>query len=272
MSEREEYQTGVPCWVDTLQPDVDAAVDFYGELFGWEFAGPGEMPGDPPGRYFVARLRGRDVAGVASMPPDGGPPMPVWNTHVAVASAEGAAERVRDAGGSVIAAPFDARPAGRMAVLADPAGAVFCAWEADQRTGAQRVNEPSAWAMSMLNTRDLGGSIAFYRKVFGWETEAFGSGGAEVTLWRLPGYVGGEPQQPVPRDVVGGMMALQGNGAGPHWSVDFWVRDADGTAATTARLGGSVVLGPFDTPAFRSAVLADPQGAVFSVSQLTAGT
>jgi uncharacterized protein len=82
MSERDGFEPGVPCWVDTLQPDPDAALRFYGGLFGWEFEGPGAMPGDPPGRYFVARLRGRDVAGVASQPAAGAPPEAVWNTYI----------------------------------------------------------------------------------------------------------------------------------------------------------------------------------------------
>jgi len=68
MSEREEYPAGVPCWVETLQPDPRAARDFDGPLFGWEFAGPGFMPGDLPGEYFVARVEGRDVAGIGSLP------------------------------------------------------------------------------------------------------------------------------------------------------------------------------------------------------------
>ena len=121
MSQRDDYEPGVPGWVDTLQPDPDAAMAFYGGLFGWEFAGPAEMPGDPPGRYFVARLRGRDVAGVGSQPADG--PAPAWNTYVQVAGAGNAARAARDAGGAVLAEPFDALPAGRLAVLADPDGA-----------------------------------------------------------------------------------------------------------------------------------------------------
>ena len=67
MSERDQYPAGVPCWVETLQPDPQAALDFYGPLFDWEFAGPGPVPGDPPGKYFVARVRGRDVAGIGSI-------------------------------------------------------------------------------------------------------------------------------------------------------------------------------------------------------------
>jgi uncharacterized protein len=266
MSERDQYQPGVPCWVDTAQPDVDAAMDFYGQLFGWEFAGPGEMPGDPPGRYYVARLRGRDVAGLSSMPAGTEPPV-AWTTHVSVENVQTVAERAAAAGGSVIAPPFDVPPAGRMAVVSDPAGAVFGAWEADVRQGAQVINEPSAWAMSRLDTPDPDGSRAFYGDVFGWQGDAFEFGDQQMHLWRLPGYVGGEPNQPVPRDVVG-VMARSNGGAPARWNVDFWIDDADRAAALTERLGGQVLMGPVDAPGFRTAALRDPQGAVFSVSQL----
>src|ERR1700750_291883 len=156
MSRRDDYEPGVPCWVDTLQPDPEAAMAFYGALFGWEHVRPGPMG------YAVARLRGRDVAGVGAEPPAGPPPAPAWNTYVSVASADDAAHRARDAGGAVVVEPFDAPPAGRLAVLADPGGAVFCLWEAGDRQGAQVLNEPSAWAMSMLSTGDTDGAKAFY--------------------------------------------------------------------------------------------------------------
>jgi uncharacterized protein len=193
MSNRDHYPHGVPCWVDTAQPDLPAALDFYGALLGWEFAGPGPVPGDPPGEYHVARVRGRDVAGISSLPPSA-PATPSWATHVAVQTADGTADRARAAGGTVIVEPFDAPPAGRMAVLSDPAGAAFCVWEAGERQGAQVLNEPSAWAMSALNTGDPDAAKAFYRALFGWEAEPFGAG---MELFRLPGYVGGEAQQPV---------------------------------------------------------------------------
>lgn len=275
MSKRDRYPAGVPCWVETLQPDPDAALAFYGALFGWELIGPGTMPGDPPGQYFVARVRGRDVAGVGSLPDPNGAPVPSWITHIRVDSADEAADRAKSAGGSLRAGPFDVAPAGCVAVLADPAGALVCVWEARDREGAQLVNEPRAWSMSMLHTTDPEGATAFYGSVFGWRPEPFDVPGAQITLWRLPGYVGGEPQQPVPRDVVGGMIPIARNGSpgaqDPHWSVDFWVDDADGTADHAATLGGTVIVAPYDTPGFRSAVLADPQGAVFSVSKLLAG-
>jgi uncharacterized protein len=270
MSERTDYPPGVPCWVDTLQPDPDAATNFYGDLMGWTSEGPGPMPGG--GKYFVARFRGRDVAGIGSQPPAvGGGPVPVvWNTYVCVADAEDAAKKVANAGGRVLREPFDVLPAGRVAIFADPSGAVFGGWEPAERKGAEFVNEPGGWSMSMLQTRDPEGAKKFYGAAFGWKADSMDMGGSELTLWRLPGYVGGEPQQPVERDVVGVMMKMGEGGVPdqgpPRWAVDFRVPDADAAAEKAKKIGGKVIAPPFDIPRFRQAVIADPQGAVFSVS------
>jgi predicted enzyme related to lactoylglutathione lyase len=266
MSERERYPAGVPCWVETLQPDPQAAQAFYAALFGWEIAGPGPMRGAPPNQYFVARLRGRDVAGIGSLPD--GLASAVWSMHVRVDDAGAAATRASAAGGRLLNGPFDVPPAGRMAVLADPAGAVFCVWEARTREGAQVVNELCAWAMGALLTRDPAAASAFYGAVFGWEPQPLPMGSREVTLFRLPGYVGGEPQQPVPRDVVAVMEVLGPGPVPPHWALDFWIADADDAVARAGRLGASVVVPVEESPYFRTAVLRDPQGATFSVSQL----
>lgn len=261
------YQTGVPCWVDTLQPDLQGALDFYGHLFGWEFVGPGPMPGGGDGRYFVARFRGREVAGIGAQPP-GGAGTPTWDTHIQIASADATADKVKRAGGKIVVAPFDVLPAGRMAVLADPMGASFCAWEARKRKGAQLVDEPGTWSMSALTTGDLQSAEKFYGEVFGWKTSAAG----QVTLWRLEGYFGGLPEQQMPRDTVAMMVPFTDDqarkGTPSRWGVTFWVHDVDSTADEAARRHGKIVTPPFDLPSFpdfRQAVLADPAGAVFSV-------
>ena len=265
MSERDGFQPGVPSWVDVMGPDVDRLTGFYGAVFGWDFTGPGEMPGDPPGKYFVAQLRGRDVAGVASLPPESGGPG--WNTYIEVESVDRSAADIEKAGGRILAQPFDALPAGRIAVAADPIGASFAIWEPRERRGAQLVNEPSAWSMSALTTPDRDAAASFYNTVFGWTLDTFQVGDMEVGLFRLPGFVGGEPKQPVPRDLVATVAPPQGDGA--RWGVDFWIDDVDRAVAAAEQNGGSVV-SPVsaDIPPFRQAVLADPNGVPFSVSQL----
>jgi predicted enzyme related to lactoylglutathione lyase len=256
MSERAAYEPGVPCWVDTLQPDTRAAMAFYNGVFGWEPEAAEHV------EYFVARLRGRDVAGIAAQPAGA---QPSWNTYVRVDSADAAGAAAKRVGGAVLAGPFDVPPAGRMAALSDPTGAVLCVWEPREREGAQLVNEPGAWAMSMLQTPDPDAAAAFYGALFGWTTEAFGP----FTMFRLPGYVGGEPGQPVSREVVATMAPAADGPA--HWSPNFWVDDADGAAAKAAQLGGRIASPPADSPGFRNAVLADPSGVTFSISQLKKG-
>jgi predicted enzyme related to lactoylglutathione lyase len=266
VSERETYPHGVPNWVEALVPDPRRATEFYEAIFGWEFTGPGKMPGEGSSEYFVARLRGRDVAGIGALP--AGAPHPAWTTHIRTDSAAATSAAATASGGEVVREAFDVPPVGRMSVLGDPAGARFVAWEADGREGAQLVNEPGAWAMSALHTSDPESAKGFYGSLFGWENESFGG---PVSMFRLPGFVGGEPQQPVPRDVVAAMIDTGTDGSTPaYWRPDFWVADLDGVAAKALELGGSVTEQPAEVPGvpMRSGVLADPYGATFSVTQL----
>jgi uncharacterized protein len=277
MPERDGYIPGVPCWVDTSQPDPKAGAEFYGDLFGWEFEDV--MPEGSPGRYFIGRIRGGDVAAVGSIP-EGAPSMAMWNTYVWVDSADGTAAKVRDAGGNVLMEPFDVMDAGRMAVFADPEGAVFCVWQANQHKGARVVNEHGALNFNGLNTRDVDGAKAFYGAVFGWQTLTLDGG---FQMWTLPGY-GDHLERDNPGlrkqveefgadagfiDVVASINPIAGDQPDipPHWSVTFGTDDADATAETAARLGGKIVMPPFDAPWVRMTIIADPQGAFFIASQ-----
>ena len=280
MQERESYPPGVPCWLDTMQPDPDAAKEFYGGLFGWEF--DNRSPQGAPGPYYVAQLHGRDVAAIGG-PPEAGA-SPFWNTYTAVESADRATRRVREAGGTVISEPMDVPNAGRMAVFADAQAAVFSVWEAGEFIGAQLVNEPGTWNFSELNTRDPKAAASFYKAVFGWESFKFEMGDSAYTFFTLAGY--GEflaKSNPRVRETIdaGGDFARftdavatlvdqsseQSAGNSAHWSVTFAVDDADAAAANAERLGGKVIVPPFDVEPVRMTVLADPQGAVFAASK-----
>ncbi len=184
MVDRERYPAGVPCWVDTAQPDPDAAMAFYGGVFGWEFADL--LPPEAPGRYIAARLGGLDVAAIG-WDSEGDGRSAQWSTYVAVDRLATTAVRVLEAGGDVVVPATEVGPAGRMAVFADASAAVFIGWEAGTRIGADVVNAPGTWNWSGLETRDPVGAVAFYRTVFGWEPLG-GLDAAGGALWVLPGY------------------------------------------------------------------------------------
>jgi uncharacterized protein len=146
MLERDGYLPGVPCWVDTSQPDPEVAVAFYGGLFGWDFEDA--MPPGSAGKYYIARLRGGDVAAVGSQP-QGQSQRAVWNTYVWVESADEVVSKVIGAGGRVVVEPVDVLDAGRMAVFTDPEGAAFWVWQARQgglRRSAQH-GQCGSWAV-----------------------------------------------------------------------------------------------------------------------------
>jgi uncharacterized protein len=277
MPERDGYIPGVPCWVDTSQPDPEAALEFYSGLFGWEFEDV--MPPDSEGKYFIARLGGGTVAAVGSIP-ESAPPMAMWNTYIWVASADETASKVRDAGGNTVIEPFDIMEAGRMAVVSDPEGAVFCVWQAKENRGAQIVNDPGTLNFNGLNTRDVEGAKKFYGSVFGWTTLELPGGFA---MWTLPGY--GDHLETIHPDIrkqvadSGGPKGFEDVVASinpisedqpdtpPHWSVTFAVDDADATAAKATELGGKLIAPPFDAPWVRMTVISDPQGATFIASK-----
>lgn len=274
MTETRTYPHGVPSWVDSSQPDPEAARDFYGRLFGWTFSTV--SPAGAP-FYAIAGLGGRDAAGLEAA--DAQPA--AWNTYVAVDDADATTAQAVAAGGELLLGPLEPGPAGRLAICRDPAGAVFRLWQAGRRPGAQVVNEPGAWNFSDLHT-DRRETLEFYRGLFGWSVQELGF----ATLLRLPGY-GDHLEATVDpgirarqRDVGGGAAAPAGfedavawvgplePGTGPHWHVTFSVGDRDAAAAEAERLGAEVLTRE-DTPWTRTALVRDPQGAVFTASQFT---
>lgn len=242
---------GTPAWFDLMTGDVAGAKAFYSALFGWEI----EDTGPEYGHYAMCKLGGRNAAGIGEKPAD--VPWPsTWSVYFAVDDADVAAAAIEAAGGTVTMPPMDIGSEGRMAMVADPGGAVFGLWQPRDHIGAGVMAEPGAMAWCEVNTRDAAVATAFYREVFGLESRALPGDGTTVyhTLQKGDFTACGVLQ----------MNALW-EGVPPHWMPYFAVSDADATCRRAAELGGKVSVPPFDTPYGRMAVLNDPQGAVFSI-------
>ncbi|MEU7981217.1 VOC family protein [Micromonospora sp. NPDC049081] len=248
---------GTPCWTDLATPDLDAARRFYPELFGWT----GRITPEPgPAGYTTFRRDGRAVAGAG--PPADPDQLPVWSTYVATDDTDLVTTRVDAAGGQVLVAPFDVLDAGRMAVFADPAGAVFSVWQPMRMPGAELLDAPGAMCWNELVSPDPEGAKVFYELVFGWHPEEQPAGGPGYTGWRCGARI-----------VAGMLPTTDDGGARPaYWSVFFAVADVDATAARATTLGGTIVTPPRDTLLGRRAALRDPQGAYFSLLRPAADT
>jgi predicted enzyme related to lactoylglutathione lyase len=245
------WDSGTPCWIDLGVDDMARARAFYGGLFGWD------LPEGPPeaGGYAMCELDGRPVAGIG--PKMGAAELPsVWTTYIASTDADETVSKIKAAGGQLMMEPFDVMDVGRMAIAADPGGAVFGVWQARLHTGVRLANEPGALAWNENMSRDFEGNKAFYHSVFGYDYGDVGDDGFRYATLDL----GGRP--------VGGIGEL-----GPdspeqtpaHWATYFGVADTDAAVAAVPRLGGAVLRAAWDTPYGRMAVLSDDQGAAFSV-------
>ena len=252
--EVERHEPGVPCWVDLGTGDIPKGAEFYSALFGWKV----ELGGEEVGGYSIANLRNRAVAGLG---PQMNPGRPYWNSYVSVASADDAVAKAKANGGTVVMEPMDVMDAGRMAIFADPIGAVISVWQPNTMIGCGIVNEPNSYSWSELVTTDIEKSKQFYGAVFGWGSQTHGEGGPMAyTEWKV-----GDRS-------VGGMMLkppMMPAEVPPHWGVYFSVDGTEAAMDKVKELGGQVVMGPMDVEPGKLAVVADPQGAVFNLITLS---
>jgi uncharacterized protein len=247
MGERTSHPPGAFSWAELVTSDAAGAKSFYGELFAWEYD---DLPIPDAGVYSMAKRGGRTVAALYA-----GDDPPHWNCYVTVASVEDTVARVADLGGTVPAEPFDVMEAGRMAVIADPAGAPLCLWTAGTSIGAELVNAPGAMSWNDLVTPDPEGAAEFYGALFGWETQPVPDAGGYRVIRN-----GGRGN--------GGIMPLDPDRMGaetpPSWMPYFGHEDVGRVIREIDGLGGRVFNGPVQILDGTIAVLGDPQGAVFA--------
>jgi predicted enzyme related to lactoylglutathione lyase len=251
VGERRQYAPGTFSWTDLSTPDPDAAKAFYGALFGWQ----AEDVAVPGGAYYsMQRIDGKDVAAIAPQPQaqrDAGAP-PAWQSYITVASADAAAARAAEVGGTVHAPPFDVMDAGRMAVIQDPQGAFFMLWEPKGSIGAGLVNAPGALCWNELAAADLDAAPDFYSKLLGWRAEPFEGGPMRYLTIKNGDATNGGMREKQPEEPT-------------YWLVYFAVEDADAGVERVEDLGGGAIAGPFEMAMGKIAVVRDPQGAVFAL-------
>ncbi|GAA3486049.1 VOC family protein [Streptomyces cremeus] len=245
------HTPGTPCWVSLMVHQLPTTQQFYGALFGWEFRpGPQEL-----GPYVRALLDGRDIAGLGRLPPDRHLTT-AWTPYLATEDATASAQAVSSSGGTVAVGPLQAGEAGRLAIVADPAGAVFGLWQAAEHLGTGLAGVPGTPVWNELVTRETAGIVKFYQAVFGYGAEAVVSADFDFTTLLLDGK---------PVASLHGVGHALPRERGAHWMTYFEVEDTDEAAALVRDLGGYVLQPPRESTIGRTAVVADPEGAVFTV-------
>ncbi|GII26379.1 VOC family protein [Planosporangium mesophilum] len=232
-------------------PDAEASREFYGDLFGWTWAG-GSVDG-----YLNFYLGDRAVAGLRTADP--GSPS-AWMPYVTTEDADATVARVRENGGSVLSGPSELSDAARIAVVADPAGAALGVWQRLRFAGAQVANEFGTVCWSELATGTPDDAMTFYGRVFGWSHRpAEAADGTPYTEWYRADRT------------VAGLIDIESwfaTRVPAHWTVTMLVEDCARTAARALELGGKVQLTPIDIGVGTYAQLIDPQGAGFRILEL----
>ncbi|MEU1297513.1 VOC family protein [Streptomyces sp. NPDC005840] len=246
---------GTPCWADAMFTDLEGAERFYADVLGWTFG----RESAEFGGYTQAYADGRAVAAV--VPPMPGQEAPArWCLYLASPDAEATAARITEHGGTVLMEPMRVGDLGTMCVAREPGGAVFGVWQAGVHEGFEATAVPGAYCWAELLTRDPERSDAFLSAVFPYGAGRIQDDAVDFRVFDL----GREP--------VLGRMRMTGDvppEVPAYIDVYFAVADCDVAVARAVALGGTVRSGPADSPFGRVAALTDPQGARFSVIDVT---
>ena len=258
----DKHTPGSFCWFELATTDQNAAKQFYGSLFGWDVS---EFPMGPDEIYTTFRLGGRDVGAVYTMRPEqrqqGVPPN--WMVYVATDSADDTAAKAAALGGTIIAPPFDVMDLGRMAVVADPAGAVFSLWQAKTSIGAQVTGEPGTVNWVEISVPDRARVMKFYEDLFGWQVVNGKEKKPATAADDYPHVLHGDA-------FIAGFAgpSQRDPNAPPHLLTYFSVADVAASTKTAASLGAQVFLDVMDIGENgKISVLADPQGAMFALHE-----
>jgi uncharacterized protein len=252
MPTRDTAPAGAPCWVDLMTSDTAHSRDFYTKVLGWT----AEDPAPEFGGYFNFQKDGARVAGcMASQPGQG--PSDMWSVYLASDDAAKTVEMAVANGGQVVAPPMAVGDLGTMAMVLDPAGVGIGVWQPATFPGFTVYGESGTPSWFELMTPDYEGSLAFYRDVFGWETQVV----SDTPGMRYSALV-------YDGDWLAGVMDASGDlpPGTPHgWSVYFGVDDTDAALARTTQLGGSIVVPAQDSEYGRTARATDANGARFQL-------
>ncbi|MGW0770509.1 VOC family protein [Streptomyces sp. NPDC002676] len=246
---------GTPCWADAMFSDVEGAKDFYGDVLGWTF---GEAASEY-GNYTQAYVNGKAVAAVV-------PPMPgqegqsQWCLYFASPDAAATAAKIRENGGEVLMEPMQVGDFGTMCLAREPGGAVFGVWQAGTHEGFEAMATPGAYNWAEVFTREPERTDTFLTSVFPYVAKQLEDDGVDFRVFNI----GDET-------VLGRMrMTDEFPPEVPSYiNVYFGVDDCDAAVARATKRGAVLRFGPMSSPFGRFAALSDPQGANFSVIDVT---
>lgn len=128
MKPHDSSKPGEFSWNELATTDAEAALKFYGELFGWTVLERMDM--GPMGTYYIYGKDSNQLGGIMNKPKE--MPVVAWIHYILVADLDAAVAKAKARGANVVNGPMDV-PGGRVAQLVDPQGAFFALHETHAR-------------------------------------------------------------------------------------------------------------------------------------------
>ncbi|WP_309571329.1 VOC family protein [Deinococcus sp.] len=250
------HPAGTPTWFDLSTGKPEESKAFYAALFGWNF----EDQGSDFGHYHRIRKGSEDIAGLMPKTPEMAGVPSAWAVYFSSDDVKADAARIGELGGKVMADPMQVMTLGHMTMATDPTGAAFGLWQPLEFHGYTVAGEHGAPAWQEVLTRDSSAARDFYTTLFESSAQAVPGGMTYYTLKKDDVETAGIIQM----DDAHWPASVP-----PHWMTYFAVDDVQQAVEATEANGGTVNVPPFDSPFGKVAVVADPDGAVFSVIQLS---
>ena len=116
----ESVAPGRVSWHELLAANWQTALNFYGELFGWQKA---DTESGQFGPYQTFSTGGQTIGGIVTKPPT--ITVPIWLYYFHVSDLNAATRRVNAAGGQILGGPFELAGGSGVVPCADPQGAIF---------------------------------------------------------------------------------------------------------------------------------------------------
>ena len=254
-------------WHDLISDDVAGSKRFYSELFGWEFRSLALVGA----QYWVISLNDVAIGGMVDQKPlPANRDISQWVSVMSTADVDASRAAIVGAGGSVLRDPVSLGDRGRIAVYADPQGALFASLETLSGDPVDTAALPpvGGFLWHELWTTDPDAAAEFYATLSGLSSRALDDSDVEelaVTYYLLRD--GEEPR--------GGVRSTPAPDAPPVWMPYLRVMnlaELESILARVPELAGEVLIPALARPSGgHMALIAGPSGAPVALQTWSQG-
>lgn len=242
--------TGEVVWADLVTSNVEAAVTFYEQVFGWQ-----SLRGDDPG-YVELAHNGEVICAVALLNEPGHETDPSsWLVSISVADVDATAAEFVSHGGELLEPAQEFPDRGRFAVVSDDQGAVLMLLRSSSGDPGRPDYPAGRWSWAELWTRDVPAAATFYESVIGYDVAQADSG---TTMLSTSG---------TPRATI---VKIPWEDVAPNWLPYLLVDSVEVTLQNITANGGSVLITSDQVPddsGTPAAIVSDPTGGVFAIQE-----